>query len=291
MQLKKLLDSKKFAVLAEMEPPKGVDVKDMVANALLVKGKVDAFVLPEMSNAVMRMSSLGAAMVLKQKALEVVIQMNCRDRNRLALQADLLAAHACGIHNIMAVGGEEPSVGDHHEAKAVDDIDLLQLLQTIQKMQAGRDMAGIELEGNPEFLVGSTANAGLGAEALEPELEALALKKAAGARFFVLPPVFDLAAIEPFLQKVDLSTTHLIPTVLLLKSVGMARYIQRHLSHVAVSDSLVSRLQKASDKERECINVAAETAGELKRRGFSGVLFSTLGWEHKLPEILRRMAV
>lgn len=290
MHLKNLLDSKKFTVLAEIEPPKGADVKDMVTNALQVKGKVDAFVVPEMSNAVMRMSSLGGAMVLKQKALEVVIQVNCRDRNRIALQADLLSANACGIQNVMAVEGEDPGVGDHHEAKAVYDIELLELLQTIQKMGAGRDMAGIDLQGAPEFLVGSNANAGLAAEALESELDALNQKKAAGARFFVLPPVFDIAAIEPFLQKVDPSTTHLIPTVLLLKSVGMARYIQRHLRHVTINDSLISRLQKASDKERECIRVAAEMASELKHRGFSGVLFSTLGWEHKLPDILRRMS-
>jgi 5,10-methylenetetrahydrofolate reductase len=289
MPLKKKLDSGEFAVLAEIEPPKGVDVEGMISSALAVKGRVDAFLVPEMSNAVMRMSSLGGALLLRGKGLEVIMQANCRDRNRIALQADLLAAYACGIHNVMAVGGEDPSVGDHHEAKAVYDIELPELLEVLQKLQTGKDMSGIELQGSPEFVVGSNINAGLADDELTAEIEKLNARAAAGVRFFVLPPVFDLAAIDPFLQKVDRASTVLIPTVLMLKSVGMARYIQRHLSHVHIPDSLISRLQKAPDKERECVAVAAETAAGLKAQGFSGVLFSMLGWEHRLPEVLRRM--
>jgi 5,10-methylenetetrahydrofolate reductase len=201
----------------------------------------------------------------------------------------LLAACACGIHNVMAVGGEDPSVGDHHDAKAVNDITLPELLEVLRKLQAGKDMSGIELQGSPQFLVGSNINAGLADDELTAEIEKLQARAAAGVRFFVLPPVFDLAAIDPFLREVDRASTALIPTVLMLKSVGMARYIQRHLSHVHIPDSLISRLQKAPDKERECIALAAETAAELKAQGFSGVLFSMLGWEHKLPEVLRRM--
>ncbi len=125
MSLKEKLSSQEFVILAEMEPPKGVDVAEMMANALRVKGKVDAFVVPEMSNAVMRMSSLGGCMVLANKGFETVLQTCCRDRNRLALQADLLAAAALGIQNIMAVTGVDPSFGDHHRARAVNDVDLL----------------------------------------------------------------------------------------------------------------------------------------------------------------------
>ena len=243
----------------------------------------------QLKNAVMRMSSLGASVLLQGKGLEVIMQANCRDRNRIALQADLLAAYACGIRNVMAVGGEDPGVGDHHEARAVYDITLVELLGVLRKLQAGKDMSGIELQGSPEFVVGSNINAGLADDALAVEIDRLNESAEAGVRFFVLPPVFDLAAIDPFLRKVDRESTALIPTVLMLKSVGMARYIQRHLPHVHIPDSLISRLQKAPDKERECVAVAAETAAELKARGFSGVLFSMLGWEHKLPEVLRRM--
>ena len=109
MRLKDRLDSGDFAILAEMDPPKGADASKMVATATRVKGAVDAFLIPEMSNAVMRMSSLGGALVLRQRGLETVVQANCRDRNRLALQADLLSAYACGVNNIMAVTGDDPS--------------------------------------------------------------------------------------------------------------------------------------------------------------------------------------
>jgi len=187
MHLKRKFDTEEFAVLAEMEPPKGVDISGMITHAMRVKGEVDAFVVPEMSNAVMRMSALGGAMILQAKGMETVMQVNCRDRNRIALQADLLAAYGCGITNVMAVTGEDPSFGDHFKARSVYDIDLLELLRT--------DMAGIELSGSPEFLVGSTVNAGAKGKSTELEIEEMNKKIEAGAQFFISPPLFDLSAI------------------------------------------------------------------------------------------------
>ena len=288
MQFKRKLDAGEFAILAEMDPPKGVDVSNMVANAIRVKGKVDAFVVPEMSNAVMRMSSLGAATILQGKGLETVIQLNCRDRNRIALQADLLAANGCGITNVMAVTGEDPTFGDHHQARSVYDINLLELLQAISNLQKGKDMAGIDLAGSPEFLVGSTVNAGAKGRSPELELEEMNKKIEAGAQFFISPPLFDLSAIEPFLKRVDLDKTTIIPTVLLLKSLGMARYMARNVDHVYIPDSLIQRIQKAPEKVRECVQIASETVTTLKQEGFSGVLLATIGWEHKLPEIIEK---
>jgi len=288
MHFKRKLDAGEFAILAEMDPPKGVDVSNMVANAIRVKGKVDAFVVPEMSNAVMRMSSLGAATILQGKGLETVMQLNCRDRNRIALQADLLAANGCGITNVMAVTGEDPTFGDHHQARSVYDINLLELLQTISNLQKGKDMAGIDLAGSPEFLVGSTVNAGAKGRSPELELEEMNKKIEAGAQFFISPPLFDLSAIEPFIKRVDLSKTKIIPTVLLLKSLGMARYMARNVDHVYIPDSLIQRIQKAPEKVRECVQIASETVTTLKQEGFSGVLLSTIGWEHKLPEIIEK---
>lgn len=289
MQFKRKLDAGEFAILAEMDPPKGVDVSNMVANAIRVKGKVDAFVVPEMSNAVMRMSSLGAATILQGKGLETVIQLNCRDRNRIALQADLLAANGCGITNVMAVTGEDPTFGDHHQARSVYDINLLELLQAISNLQKGKDMAGIDLAGSPEFLVGSTVNAGAKGRSPELELEEMNKKIEAGAQFFISPPLFDLSAIEPFLKRVDLNKTTIIPSVLLLKSLGMARYMARNVDHVYIPDSLIQRIQKAPEKVRECVQIASEMVTTLKQEGFSGVLLSTIGWEHKLPEILDKI--
>jgi len=286
MQLRKKLEEGRFAVLAEMEPPKGVDTTVMCGNALKVKGKVDAFLVPEMSNAVMRMSSLGGAMVLQSRGVETVMQVCCRDRNRIALQADLLAACACGITTVMAVTGQEPGYGDHHQARSVYDIDLLGLLAALAKLQGGRDMAGIELAGAPDFLVGAAVNAG--APDISPEVEAEEMKKMidAGVRFFVTPPLFSLEPIAPVLKRIDRDKVHIIPTVLLLKSLGMARYMARNVAHVQVPEALVDRLQQAPDKVRECVRISRETIAAFRSEGFSGVLLSTIGWEHKIGDML-----
>jgi methylenetetrahydrofolate reductase (NADPH) len=289
MGLQQKIEAKEFVILAEMEPPKGADVSRMVKNAQKVKGMVDAFVVPEMSNAVMRMSSLGGAMILKSKGLETVMQLNCRDRNRLALQADLLAANGCGISSVMVVKGEDPGLGDHHQARGVYDLELPELLAAIDGLQQGRDMAGIELNGAPAFLVGSTVAAGARDKSPELILDEMNRLSQAGTRFFITPPLFDLAAIEPVWKRVDRETTSVIPTVLLLKSLGMARYIARNVSHTFIPDTLIDRIQDAPDKVRECIAIASETIRALKKEGFGGVQIATIGWEDKLPEILKRI--
>ncbi len=220
MGLKDKIEAGEFIVLAEMEPPKGVDVSDMLSNAKRVKEGIDAFVVPEMSNAVMRMSSLGGAMVLQNEDLPTVFQVCCRDRNRLAIQGDLLAAHALGITTVMAVGGEDLSFGDHHQARSVFDIDLIELIRAIDRLNKGRDMAGIELRGAPDFFIGSTADAGSKGKSTEMEVEEMMKKVEAGARFFVTSPLFDLSLLEPYQKRIDLRKVAIIPTVMLLKSVG-----------------------------------------------------------------------
>ncbi len=291
MSLKSKLDAGEFVVLAEMEPPKGVDVSQMIQKATKVKGAVDAFVVPEMSNAVMRMSSLGGAMILQNRGMETIMQANCRDRNRIALQADLLAAQACGIRNVMAVTGEAPSFGDHHEAKAVYDITLLEMLKVIQSLQAGKDMAGIELFGSTDFTTGSTVNAFLDGEKLNEEIEEMEKRAQAGARFFITPPVFDMDVLAPFMEKIAHLDVKIIPTILLLKSVGMARYMARNVKSVKISDKLIARIRDAGDTVRECIIIASELLHGLKNKGVSGVQIATIGWEDRLPEILGGMGV
>ena len=286
MELRQKLEAGEFAVLAEMEPPKGTDVDTMRSSARRVKGKVDAFIVPEMSSAVMRMSSLGGALVLRDEGLECMIQVCCRDRNRLAIQGDLLAAWALGIRSVMAVTGEDPSVGDHHQARAVNDIDLLELLQAIDGLKNSRDMAGIELSGGTDFLAGTTAGFGARGKSPELEVEEMMRRAAAGARFFVTPPLFDLEIIRPFMRRIEGSPVMVLPTVLLLKSLGMARYIARNMPHIHIPDPLIDRIQKAPDKVRECVRIASETVARLRDEGFGGVVISTIGWEHKLPDVL-----
>jgi len=285
MQLRRKLDSGEFIILAEMDPPKGVEVAAMVANATRVKRLVDAFVVPEMSNAVMRMSSLGGALLLQGKGLETILQCCCRDRNRLALQGDLLAAQALGVPNVMVVAGEEITHGDHHEAQAVNDLDQWELLGAIQTLQKGRDLAGVDLQGAPNFLVGSTVKIPDSDAALLDEMAELDRKIALGASFFVTPPVYEVANLARFTECLKGRKATIIPTVLLLKSVGMARYINR-LLEPKIPEEFISRIQKAGDRVRECVQIAAEIITAVKDKGFSGVNISTIGWEDKLPAIL-----
>ncbi|WP_419659798.1 MetF1: methylenetetrahydrofolate reductase [Desulfosarcina variabilis str. Montpellier] len=285
MHLKNKFDVGKFAILAEMQPPKGVNVSAMVNSATRVGKAVDAFLVPEMGNAVMRMSALGGAMILQSKGLETIMQVNARDRNRIALQADLLAAYACGIINVMAVSGEDPSLGDHHQTKAVNDIDLLTLLKTVATLQTGKDMAGSDLSGAPDFLVGARVNARATGEALDQELAIMEAKKEAGVDFFIAPPVFDSEAFAAFMEKVDIKQNRILPTVMLLKSVGMARYLNRHLN-VTVSQELIKRMMHAPDKAIESLTIASETINALKEAGFAGVLISAMGWEDKLQKLM-----
>ena len=289
MPLQKKIRAGKFVILGEFEPPKGADFSPLRESATLIRGRVEALVVPEMANAVLKASSLGACAFFQKEGIETIFQVCCRDRNRIALQADLLAAYACGITNIMAVTGEDPGFGDHHQARSVYDIDLLELLGAIRGMEQGRDMAGIELKGSPQFLVGSSLGAGVEGKSIELELADMDKKILAGARFFITPPLFDLGAIKRFRGRVENRKIKIIPTVLLLKSLGMARYIARNMPHIHLPEGVIKRIQDAPDKVRECIRIAADTVADLKREGFSGVHLVTMGWEHKLSEILDRI--
>ena len=286
MSLKSKFEAGEFAILVEAEPPKGADISTMIAHAEPIKDQVDAFVVPEMSNAILRMSALGAAIALQNKGLETAMQINCRDRNQLALQADLLAAGACGISNIIAVPGDDPKIGDHPQAKAVNELSLVELLQTAKSLQQGHDLGGNPLSCAPDFLLGATANAGAKAKELAQEINTSRESITAGAQFLITPPLFDVTAIEPYLQQIDKKTTKIIPTVLLLKSAGMARYIKQTQDNIVIPDQVIDRIRKANDKAKACTDIAKEMLVTLKEAGFAGAMISTVGWEHKLTEIL-----
>ncbi|MDM8535372.1 methylenetetrahydrofolate reductase [Desulfobacterales bacterium HSG17] len=284
MDLKEKLDNGKFIVLAETVPPKGVAISRIIENAVNIKDKVDAFVISDMNNAIMQMSSLACSAIFQGKGMETIMQICCRDRNRLALQADLLGAYGCGVKNIMAVTCQNLDLGDHHQAEAVDDINLLELLESIKNLQNGRDMADIELNGSPCFFTGSNL-AALGSD-ISIELEHMKKKIDAGAEFFITSPIFDPADAMPFLEHADKEKCRIIPTVLLLKSLGMARYMERNVPHINIPKELIKRLQKSKDKSSECIKVASEILNSLKQSGFAGVLISTIGQDEFIPDII-----
>jgi len=273
-------------ILGEFEPPKGADFTPLSKSANLSRGRLDAVVVPEMANAVLKASSLGGCAFLQREGLETIFQLCCRDRNRLALQADILSAAALGIKNLMAVPGEDIRFGDHPQGRAVNDLDLMGLLEAAQKLQSGKDLSGIELRGSARFCVGSTLDTGAPGGLLNIELENLKRKVELGVEYVVTNPIFDLRRFEQFLKRIDIKPLVVIPTVLLLKSAGMARYIDRNIKGVAIPPEIIRDIQKASDKIKECVRIAAQIVTRIKDMGMAGVLVSTVGWEDKLPLIL-----
>ena len=286
MSLSEKIKSGKFIVLAEFEPPKSADFSSLLDKANQIKGRVDALVIPEMANAVMKASSLGGCAFLERQGFETVFQLCCRDRNRLALQADILSAGALGISNIMAVTGEEIRHGDHPQARAVYDLEVAQLLEVIQTLQSGRDMVGVELGVAPRFSTGSLVNAGASGGVLDIELQNLQKMTDSGIQFVITTPIFDLHRFQQFIRRVDTSGVAVVPTVMLLKSAGMARYIDRNIKNISIPADVIRDIQKAPDKLRQCVKLAAGLIGDLKKMGMAGVMISTLGWEDKLPQVL-----
>jgi len=285
MSLQKRLSSGEFVVLAEMNTPKGVDTSQLVSNARRIKGRVDAVIVPDMDNGVMRMSALAGGVLMHQQGIEAIIHVYCRDKNRMALQGDILAAHALGVQNLLVVDSEDILNSDHQEARPVNDLDELGLLGAIRSLENGVDLAGIELNGAPSFTLGCTIAPWTDEKVLDRELELTRKKVAAGAKFVVTPPVFDLNRFSAFLAKAKELGVPIISTVFLLKSVGSARYIATNEPEAGISEELIRRLRKASDRELECVRVAGETAAALKELT-QGVRIITLGWEHRLPAIL-----
>jgi methylenetetrahydrofolate reductase (NADPH) len=285
MSFQERLLAGEFVVLAEMNTPKGVDTSPLVSQARRLKGRVDAVTVPDMDNGIMRMSALAGGVLLSQQGIEPIIHVYCRDRNRMALQGDVLAAYGLGLQNLIVVGSEDMANCDHQEAKTVNDLDELGLISAISSLEQGVDLAGLELSGAPNFLMGCTMAPAADEQALERELEATRKKVEAGAGFVVTPAVYDLKLFSSFMDRAQGLGVPLIATVFLLKSVGSARYIANTEPAAGLSEDLIRRIRKSSDREMECLRLAGETAAGLKELA-QGVRFVTLGWEHRLPAIL-----
>ncbi len=285
MSFQKKIQANDFVVLAEMHTPKGVNITRLVSDARRIKGRIDAIVVPDMDNGIVRMSALAGGVLMRQEGIETIVHMYCRDRNRLALQGDVLAAHVLGIENIVVVHSEEMSQSDHREAKTVNDIDEVALLEAIKSLCHGNDMEGFELDGSPSFTTGCTIAPYENEKMMLKEIELAEKKIAAGAGFIIAPPVFDIASFKMFKEKAARLNAPIIPTVFLLKSLAIAQYIANSEPGASISNDLIRRIRKSPDRELEGIKIAGETIAELKEL-CQGVMIQTLGWEHKLPEIL-----
>lgn len=285
MSFQKRLAAKEFAVLAEMHTPKGINISKLVNDARRLKGRVDAVVVPDMDNGIMRMSALAGGVLLQQQGIETIMHTYCRDRNRMALQGDALAAYVLGIQNLIVADSEDMSESDHSDAKAVYDLDEVRLIEALMTLQKGKDMSGFDLDGAPFFSIGCTIPSCADHKACEAALAAAKKKIAAGATYVIIPPVFDLAGHTDLINRVKDLGVPVIATVFLIKSLAIAQYIANSDPCARITDDLIRRIRKSSDREQEGIKIAGETILAMKDLA-QGVLIQTLGWEHKLPEIL-----
>lgn len=273
----------KFIVTSEIAPPKGTDVGEILKDAELVRGRVDAINVTDLQSSVMRTGSLAMCRLLIEAGLEPVFQITCRDRNRLALQSDLLSAAVLGIKNVLALTGDHPALGDHPNAKPVFDLDSMQLLEAIRGLEAGKDMAGKELKGSPKFCVGAVVNPG--ADPIEPEIMKMEKKIQAGAQFFQTQAIYEMHLFEKFLKASGHLKTTIIAGIVLLKSAGMAKYMNKNVAGVFVPDDLIEEIDKAKDKSAKSIEIAARLIKELKPM-CQGVHVMPIGWDKKVPLVL-----
>lgn len=285
MSFQKRLSSGEFVVLAEMNTPKGVDISELVTNARHLKGRVDAVVVPDMDNGILKLSALAGGVLMQQQGVEAVIHVYGRDRNRMALQGDILGAHVLGIQNLVVVRGEDMSDCDHRDAAPVEDLDELGLLAAIQSLEEGVDLAGADLNGSPKFITGCSMGSFSDEASFSREMDVTAQKIAAGAQFVVTPPVYNLDYSITYLNRLKDLKTPVIATVFLLKSVGVARYIARNEPGANISDEMIRRIRKSPDRESEGLKIAGETIAGLKPL-VQGVKIAALGWENRIPAIL-----
>ena len=285
MSLHESIVSGKFVVTSEIGPPKGVNIEKALKEADFLKGKVEAVNVTDIQSSVMKVGSLAVCHLLKQRGIEPVFQLTCRDRNRLALQSDLLSAWILGIRNVLIITGDHPTLGDHPDSLPVFDLDSVQLLQVVSGLNQGKDMMGNDLEGKPNFFPGAVANPG--ADPLELQIIKLEKKVQAGAKFIQTQAVYDPAQFETFMKAVEHIDVPILAGIVLLKSAGMARYMNKNVAGVSVPEHLIKRMSQAENRKQESINITIELIGELKPL-CQGIHLMPLGWDKLVPEILKR---
>lgn len=285
MTFRERLDSGKFSVIVELQPPKGNRLSELFEHADSLKDRVDVVNIPDLQNAIMRLGSLSACTLLKARGMETIFNLSCDHRNRLALQSELLNASALGLENVLILHGDSPSLGDHYETKPVFDLDGIGLLGAVKRLQEGYDLAGNELQGKPQFCVGAQVNVRATQSEMDVELIEAEKKRDLGVDFFITSPVYNISLFETFLKKAVSLKIPMIAAVTVLKSVGMARYITKHVEGGAIPEAIIDKMMKAPDKQEAGIDIAAEMIQSLKPL-CQGVQIIPIGWERIIPVIL-----
>jgi len=289
--LSEKLEAKQFIITSEVGPPKGIDMQHVIKDAELLKDKVDAINVTDIQSAVMRVGSLVTCQLLKERGIEPVLQMVCRDRNRLSLQSELLSAAVLGVENVLALTGDHPVLGVHPQSKAVFDLDSVQLLNTIKTLMAGKDLAGNDLDGPaPVFCAGAVVNPG--AEPLEPQIIKMEQKIAAGAKFFQTQAVYDAKVFEKFIKASKYLNTTILVGIVFLKSKGMAKFMNANVAGVTVPDVLIEEIGSVEkeDRKKKSAEIAVRLVNEMKGM-CQGVHFMPLGWDDVVVDTLSQLSL
>lgn len=283
MKLSEVLQNGDFVITSEIGPPKGVDTEPMLEEAEHLRDRVTAINVTDQQSSVMRLGSLAVCRLLKEREIEPIFQMTCRDRNRIALQSDLLSAAALGIQNVLCLTGDYVSLGDHPDAKPVFDLDSVSLLYTAKQLMEGHDLSGTELSGDPDFCLGAVVSPA--AEPLEPQLIKMERKVCAGACFFQTQAVFDTEQFARFVDQAKHFSVPILVGIIPLKSAGMARFMNRNVAGVNVPEKLIEEMANATDRLAKSVEISARLIRDMKDL-CQGVHLMPVGWEKHVPAIL-----
>lgn len=292
--LEKVLKNGHIAVTSECGPPRSSDPTHIIEKGHLIKNHVDAINITDNQTSVTRICSLAACIHLRNEGLEPVLQMVTRDRNRIALQSDILGAASFGINNILCLSGDHQSFGDHRSAQNVFDLDSMQLIQTVRHMRdEGKFLSGDEIKVPPRLFVGAAANPF--GDPFKIRVPRLAKKVACGAEFIQTQCIYNLDRFEKWMEGVRERGLHekvyIMAGITPMRSVGMAKYMKRAVPGMDVPDELIQRMagvEKAKQAE-EGINIAIESIQRLKEvKGVTGFHIMAIEWEDKVPEIVER---
>jgi 5,10-methylenetetrahydrofolate reductase len=289
VSFKSALESGKFIVTAEAGPPKGTDIKKIVHEVELLKGKVDAVNVTDNQSAVMRINSMSFCKIILDMGLEPILQMTCRDRNRIGLQSDLLGASILGINNVLCMTGDHPNAGDHKEAKSVYDIESVQLLKVVDELNNGKDMMGNDVQGATDFYQGAVVTPE--SVPIEPQLMKFEKKVNAGANFFQTQAIYDIDKFKDFMTIAKKFPVKILAGLVLLKSAGMANFMHKFVPGITVPQNLIDEIKEAG-KEKALdtgIDIMARHIKQLKDENIcDGVHIMAIGAEDKIPAIMER---
>lgn len=282
--------AKTFVVTTELTPPKGIDLTELFAKADVLKGYVDAVNITESPRARMAVEPKSVGHLLQDRGLEAIVQITARDRNRIALQADVLGASLLGIGNFLFMTGDNPKNGDHPDAKGVFDLHTLEMLSMARSLRAGRDLAGNELKGAPALFLGATANPG--AADLNAEAQNTRRKIDAGAQFLQTQAIYDTDLLARFLDATKLDDVGLLAGVIPLKSAKMGAWLNANVPGVRVPQALLDEMESAGPEGEAAagVAIAARIIRDV-RNMCAGVHVMAIGWENRIPEILAASGV